>query len=98
MLAILAHGGTGVEVARDWFAAKGGKSLEEKIMATRMGFEPTIFGVTGRYVKTATPPGHTGRRTIAVQQFECMSFIFECQDESRRLPDPFLMNATPTAV
>gem|GEM_PF-2665647 len=29
---------------------------------------------------TATPPGHTKRRTIAVRQFECMSFNFECQD------------------
>ena len=50
-------------------------------MATRMGFEPTIFGVTGRYVETATPPGHTKRWAITARQSECMSFDFECQDD-----------------
>ncbi len=67
VLAILAYGGTPVEVACQSFAVKAEKGLKSQKMATRMGFEPTIFGVTGRYVKTATPPGHRERRTIAVR-------------------------------
>ena len=35
-------------------------SVKENVeLATRMGFEPTISAVTGRYVRPATPPGHS---------------------------------------
>ncbi len=53
-------------------------------MATRMGFEPTIFGVTGRYVNRYTTGPHKApdHRSPTI---ECMSFNFECQDAWRAL-------------
>ena len=66
-----------------------------------MGFEPTIFGVTGQYVnRYTTGPQATGPEPA--QLFECMTSEFRCQYPTSlfafqlpsvlgmdRAPDPF---------
>ena len=57
------------------------------VVATRMGFEPTIFGVTGQYVnRYTTGPRRAGLKT---RQFKCMATQIRCQatdNHPRRLP------------
>ncbi len=57
------------------------------VVATRMGFEPTIFGVTGQYVnRYTTGPRRAGLKT---RQFKCMATQIRCQatdSHPRRLP------------
>ena len=62
-------------------------------MATRMGLEPTISALTGRYVKPSTPPGRGWNSDLYFIRFLCLGqlalyliFIWETSIWETALP------------
>ena len=54
-------------------------AVELWLLATRIGFEPTIFGLTGQYVNRYTTGPCVAPILTVDRQAECMILVIPCQ-------------------